>query len=111
MICRIWRGWTTPANAPIYQSLLVSEILPGIAGRAIPGYRGAHLARRAVGDEVEFITLLWFDSMESVRAFAGEDYQRAVVPPKARAVLSRFDEGSAHYQTVLEPGAESRPQS
>ncbi len=106
MICRIWRGWTTPANAPVYQGLLVGEILPGIAARAIPGYCGAQLARRDAGGEVEFVTLLWFDSLESVRAFAGEDYEKAVVPPKARAVLARFDGRSAHYQTVPVAGAD-----
>ncbi len=106
MICRVWRGWTTPANASTYQALLVGEILPDIAARAIPGYRGAQLARREAGGEVEFVTLLWFDSLESVCAFAGGDYEKAVVPPKARAVLSRFDERSAHYQTVPVAGAE-----
>ena len=100
MICRIWHGWTTHENAAAYQSLLKEEILPGIAGRRIEGYQGEHLLRRDVGDEVEFVTVLWFESIESVRAFAGEDYEQAVVPAKARALLSRFDERSQHYQTL-----------
>lgn len=103
MISRIWRGWTTHENAAAYQSLLETEILRGIADRGIKGYKGAHLLRRDLEDEVEFVTILWFDSLEAVRDFAGEDYEVAVVPAKARALLSRFDERSAHYRTLLEP--------
>ncbi len=98
MICRIWHGWTTPANAEGYERLLRSEIFRGIAERGIPGYRGIELLRRAAGDSVEFVTLMWFDSLESVRAFAGADYEMAVVPPEARALLLRFDARSAHYE-------------
>lgn len=105
MITRIWRGWTTPENAAAYESLLLTEIFPGIAGRKIDGYRGISLARRDLGGEVEFVTLMWFDSLEAVRAFAGDGYEVAVVPPKARAVLSRFEERSAHYETVVPPPA------
>jgi len=100
MITRIWRGWTTRENAAAYQDLLLREIFPGIAGRKIPGYRGISLARRDRSTEVEFVTTMWFDSIAAVRAFAGDNYEVAVVPPKARAVLSRFDERSAHYETV-----------
>jgi heme-degrading monooxygenase HmoA len=102
MISRVWHGWTTPANADAYESLLKSEIFTGIQDRQIAGYRGIHLLRRDLGEEVEFITIMWFDSMESVRAFAGEDYEAAVVPPKARAVLSRFDARSQHYEVKVE---------
>jgi heme-degrading monooxygenase HmoA len=92
MISRVWHGWATPANADAYEALLKSEIFTGIKNRQIAGYRGIHLFRRNVGKEVEFVTVMWFDSMEAVRAFAGEDYEVAVVPPKARALLSRFHE-------------------
>ncbi len=97
MIGRIWHGWTHPDNADAYESLLKSEIFLGIEGRQIPGYRGIRLLRRDLGDEVEFVTLMWFDSLEAVRAFAGEDYEAAVVPPKAQALLARFDARSQHY--------------
>ena len=103
MITRIWHGWTTPDNADAYQELLETEILPGIARKEIPGYRGAHLLRQALDQEVEFITLLWFDSLDSVRAFMGEDYEVAYVPDAARKVLSRFDARSEHYDVVLDP--------
>ena len=98
MICRSWHGWTAPANADAYEALLRTEIFPGIARRAIAGYRGIELLRRADGDAVEFVTLMWFDSIDDVRAFAGEDHEMAVVPPKARALLQRFDARSAHYE-------------
>jgi heme-degrading monooxygenase HmoA len=98
MISRIWHGWTTPENADIYEALLKSEIITGIQARKIAGFNGMHLLRREVGDEVEFVTIMWFDSLDSVRLFAGEDYEVAVVPPKARAVLKRFDARSQHYQ-------------
>jgi hypothetical protein len=103
MICRIWHGWTTPENAAAYERLLRTEVFAGIARRAIAGYRGIQLLRRDLATEVEFVTVMWFDSLAAVRAFAGEDHEAAVVPPAARALLSRFDERSAHY-SVLEPG-------
>lgn len=102
MICRIWHGWTAPSNADAYESLLREEIFAGIAARGISGYRGIQLLRRGTGDvtdeEVEFVTIMWFDSFDDVRAFAGDDYARAVVPPAARALLARFDDRSAHYE-------------
>ena len=98
MISRIWHGYTTFENADIYESLLKSEIFTGIKGRAIPGFEEIQLFRRELENEVEFITVMWFDSIEAVRIFAGQDYEAAVVPPKARAVLKRFDERSQHYE-------------
>jgi hypothetical protein len=97
MICRVWHGWTSPANADAYEALLRTEIFRGIAGRGIAGFRGIELLRRDETDAVEFATLMWFDSLDDVRSFAGEHYATAVVPPKARALLQRFDAESAHY--------------
>jgi len=102
VIARIWHGWTTPSNADAYESLLKEEIFVDIRDRQIVGYRGIQLLRRSAGDEVEFITIMWFDSTDAVRAFAGEDYEVAVVPPKARALLSRFDGRSQHYEVRAE---------
>lgn len=98
MICRIWHGWTTPADADDYERLLRTEIFPGITRRAVAGYRGIELLRREGQDEVEFVTLMWFDSLDAVRAFAGEAYTVAVVPPAARHLLQRCDPESAHYE-------------
>jgi antibiotic biosynthesis monooxygenase (ABM) superfamily enzyme len=100
MISRIWHGWTTKENADIYEELLKSEIFVGIQERQIPGFIGIHLLRREDEAEVEFVTIMWFESIDAVRSFAGEDYQVAVVPPKARAVLNRFDEHSQHYKVI-----------
>jgi len=102
MISRVWHGWTTPANADDYEALLKSEIFTGIKNRQIAGYRGIHLFRRNLSNETEFVTVMWFDSIEAVRAFAGDDYEVAVVPPKARALLSRFDARSQHYEVKAE---------
>ncbi len=103
MISRVWHGWTIPEHADEYERLLRTSILPGIAAKDIPGYMGAHLLRRPVVDEVEFVTVLWFESLDSVRNFVGEDYEVAYVPPEARAVLARFDDRSQHYETLLTP--------
>ncbi len=102
MIGRIWHGWTTPVNADAYEALLKSEIFVGIGERQISGYRGIQLFRRFLGAEVEFVTIMWFDSLEAVRVFAGEDYEVAVIPPKARALLARFDARSQHYEVKAE---------
>jgi heme-degrading monooxygenase HmoA len=103
VISRIWHGWTTRENAAPYEALLRSEILPGIASRRIRGLRGTHLLRRDVSEGVEFVTILWFDTIDAVREFAGKDYEAAVVPEKARRLLTRFDARSQHYETVLAP--------
>ena len=98
MIARLWHGWTTPENADVYENLLKTEIFHGIAAKGVKGYRGIRLLRRTSGNEIEFITLMEFDSWEAVKQFAGEDYERAYVPPRAREVLARFDERSQHYE-------------
>jgi heme-degrading monooxygenase HmoA len=99
MIGRIWHGWTTSQNADKYESLLKEEIFSGIANKKVPGYKGIQLFRRPLADdEVEFVTIMWFDSWDAVRQFAGEDYERAYVPAAAREVLARFDERSRHYE-------------
>ncbi len=102
MISRIWHGWTTPANADIYENLLKEEIFVGIQNRHIPGFNNIQLLRREAGSEVEFVTIMTFDSLDSVREFAGEDYEAAVVPENARAVLTHFDARSQHYEVVAE---------
>ena len=106
MICRIWRGWTTGANAPVYEALLRSTVIPEIEARAIAGFRGIDMMRRDARGEVEFATIMWFDDMAAVRAFAGVDHEVAHVPAAARAVLSRFDERAVHYDVFDRRGQE-----
>ncbi len=98
MIGRIWHGWTKPENADEYERLLKEEIFPGIAAKNVVGYKSIQLFRRPLDNETEFITIMWFDSLDSVKQFAGEDYAKAHVPPAAREVLERFDERSQHYE-------------
>ena len=98
MISRIWHGWTTPENADRYEQLLKTEVFPGIFAKNVSGFERIELFRRNSGDEVEFITVMWFDSLEAVKAFAGDDYETAYVPAAARQVLKRFDAQSQHYE-------------
>lgn len=100
MIFRIWHGWTTPANADAYQRIVQEEVFAMIAERQIAGYRGIDLLRHDGPDEVEFVTIMRFDSLADVRAFAGDDYERSVVPPQARAVLKRFEDRARHYDHI-----------
>ena len=98
MIARIWYGYTNLHNADAYETLLKTEIFPAIVARNISGFMRIELLRAPPGDEVEFATVMWFDSLESIKAFAGADYETAVVLPKARALLKRFDARSRHYE-------------
>ncbi len=100
MIARIWHGWTTTADAKTYEKLLRDEIFPAIAARNIAGYRGAELFIREDGEEVEFVTLLRFDSLERVREFAGPDESKPVIYPKAEPLLTRM-ERSRHYRIAV----------
>jgi hypothetical protein len=100
LICRLWRGWTTPENADTYQRIVNREVIPAIEERNIPGFRHIDLMRRDLGDEVEFQTLMWFDSLDAIKAFVGEDYAVSHVPDAARAVLKRFDSHAAHYEVI-----------
>ncbi len=99
-IKRIWHGWTTLERADDYWRVLTQIVIPGIEAKSIPGYRGIEVLRREHATEVEFVTMMTFDSIESVIAFQGEDYARCYVPDVAQAVLSRWDEVATHYQIV-----------
>jgi heme-degrading monooxygenase HmoA len=98
MILRVWHGYTTHENANTYEQLLREEIFHGIEAMNMKGFLGIELLRRTVGDEVEFITIMRFSSLDDVKAFTGEDYEVAYVPAAARKVLKRFDERSQHYE-------------
>ena len=101
MIARIWHGYTKPENADAYEAMLKPEVLPGIS--RVKGYRGSYFLRREHGSEVEFITILLWESLDGLRELAGPDYEVAVVPPERRKVLSHFDERAAHYEVILSP--------
>ena len=97
MIARIWHGWTSLENADVYENLLKTEIFPGIASKNVAGYRGIQLLRRQLHKEVEFTTIMQFDSLDAVKQFAGEDYEKSYVPDQAKKVLLRHDDKSQHY--------------
>src|SRR5437762_1302615 len=103
MIARIWHGYTRPEHADAYESMLKPELLPGIS--KVKGYRGSYLLRRNSGAEVEFITILLFDSLDSIRAVTGPDYETAVIPEERRKFLSHHDAKSAHYEVAAKHGA------
>lgn len=101
MIGRLWHGWTKPENSDKYAELVKIEVLPTFY--KVRGYKGAYFFRRDSQDETEFVALTFFENMQAVRQFAGEDYEKAVVPPQARKLLSRFDQESRHYEMVSSP--------
>jgi heme-degrading monooxygenase HmoA len=98
MIARIWHGRARPEHADSYEALLKPEVLPGIG--KVEGYKGSYLMRREVGDEVEFITIILWDSIDAVRAFAGPDYETSIIPEERRKYLSQHDAKAAHYEIV-----------
>lgn len=98
MIARVWHGWTKPEDADGYESHLRPELLPGVSKRK--GFRGSYLLRRKAGKEVEFVTILLWDSMEGIKELAGPNYETAVIPEERRKYLQRFDAKAAHYEVV-----------
>ena len=101
-ISRIWHGYTTHENADSYETLLRSEIFPHIQNRNITGFNSIQLLRRVINDETEFITIMQFNNIQAVKDFAGENYEKAVVPEAARKVLKRFDATSQHYEIIVD---------
>jgi heme-degrading monooxygenase HmoA len=102
VIARVWRGWTKPENGDAYEEFLRTHVFPALTGR-VSGFRGGYVARRDVDDEVEFLVMTLFDSLDAVRAFAGDDYEVPVIEPEAVRLLSRFDERAVHYDVVIAP--------
>lgn len=103
MIARVWHGYTKPEDADAYESMLKPELLPGVGEKK--GYRGSYLLRRDLGAEVEFITILLWDSLDDVRAAAGhDDYETAIIPEERRRYLKRFDAKAAHYEVAATHG-------
>jgi heme-degrading monooxygenase HmoA len=100
VIARIWHGWTSRENADAYVRFLREQMFPSM--HRMPGFRGVELLRRDDGEEVAFVTVSRFESLDAVRTFAGDDYERAVIEPEAKALLSRHDERSEHYDVVVE---------
>ncbi len=102
MIARIWHGYTTFENADVYEHLLRTYVFPSIEEKKVKGYKKISLLRRKLKDEVEFITIMLFDNIESVKEFAGADHERSYVPDRAKKVLSRHDATAQHYEIINE---------
>jgi heme-degrading monooxygenase HmoA len=100
MIVRVWKARVTPENAPLYREHLRSHVLPTL--QSLSGFIDATLMERDTGEDVELIVSSRWDSLRAVRQFAGDAYEKAVVAPGARAVLSSFDEEVAHYELTVE---------
>jgi len=100
MIARVWHGWTSTQNAPAYEALLKEEIFIAIGDRKIDGFHKIELLKRRLGNEVEFVTIMWFHSIEAIKGFAGKEYEKAVVPQKAQQLLLRYDALSQHYEVA-----------
>lgn len=96
MIARIWHGYTKPEHADAYEAMLKPELLPGVG--KVKGFEGSYLLRRDAGAEIEFITIMLWDSLDAIRAFAGRNYKDSVIPEERRKYLSRHDAKAAHYQ-------------
>ena len=99
-IKRVWHGWTTRENAERYQTILNEQVLPGIEAKNIPGYQKIEVLRFERQDEVEFVTIMTFESLRNVIDFQGENYQRCYVPAAAQQVLKRWDQESTHYELI-----------
>lgn len=99
-IKRIWHGWTTKPNADKYQKVLQEQVLPSIEAKHIPGYKEVEVLRIELKDEVEFITMMTFESIQNVIDFQGENYQKSYVPEVAQKVLKRWDLEATHYELI-----------
>lgn len=102
MIARVWHGYTKPEHADAYQALLTPELLPGLS--KVKGFKGSYLMRRDTGAEVEFITIILWDSIDAIRAVAGSDYETAVIPEERRQYLARFDAKASHFEVASVQG-------
>lgn len=96
-IVRIWRGWTTTDNAIKLERALREEAIPGIEANKPKGLNGIELLTMNTGSEVRFTTIMYFDSIESVKAFAGEDYTKAHIDPSVAPLLLRYDQIVEHH--------------
>jgi antibiotic biosynthesis monooxygenase (ABM) superfamily enzyme len=98
VITRLWRGWTAKENADAYEAFLLTELFPKL--RELPGFAGADVLRREDGDEVAFVTLTRFTTLDAIRAFAGDDFETPVLEPTALALLAHYDDRAQHFETA-----------
>jgi len=101
-VIRTWRGWTTLENAPVYEKMLIDEVFPAVKKKGVDGLEKVSISTLTKNDEVEFFLILQFNSLDAVKAFAGEEYENAYIPENAQRVLKRYDETAAHFELKKE---------
>ncbi|HKF18059.1 MAG TPA: antibiotic biosynthesis monooxygenase [Candidatus Dormibacteraeota bacterium] len=106
MIARLWRGWATRANADSYVDHYLTSVLEHL--RQVDGFIDAELLRRDDGEDVELVSITYFESLDAIRTFAGADWEAAVVAPEAQRLLLRFDERCSHYAVSVTASAADR---
>ena len=100
VIARIWKGWTTQGNASAYEELFRDVVLPKVT-QGVSGYISTNLLRREAGEEVEFTTIFWFESLEAIKSFAGPNFEQAVVPDQVKELMSHYEETVHHHDVAL----------
>ena len=101
-IIRTWKGWTTLLNAPIYEDMLINEVFPSVKKKGVDGLEKVSISTLKKEKEVEFFLVLQFDSLDAVKSFAGENYEKAYIPDNAKAVLLRYDDSAQHFELKQE---------
>jgi heme-degrading monooxygenase HmoA len=102
MIVRLWRGQAPASTASAYQKHATETVFPALGQLA--GHRGAWLLRRDAEGHSEFVAMTLWESLDSIKAFAGEDVSTAIVEPEGRAALSSFDDFATHYEVAFNNG-------
>ena len=97
-IIRTWKGWTTLENAPVYEDMLINEVFPAVKKKGVTGLEKVSISTMEKTDEVEFFLVLQFDSLDAVKTFAGENYEKAYIPENAKRVLLRYDDTTQHFE-------------
>ncbi|MEN8126021.1 MAG: antibiotic biosynthesis monooxygenase, partial [Bacteroidota bacterium] len=97
-IIRTWKGWTTLENASTYENMLINEVFPAVKKKGVDGLEKVSISIQNKKTEVEFFLILQFDSLDAVKAFAGENYEIAYIPENAQRVLLRYEETAQHYE-------------
>ena len=101
MIARVWRGSTKPEHADAYEAMLKPELLPGLS--EVPGFKGSYFLRRDLSTEVEFVTIIFWESLDALKVFAGEDYEISIIPEERRQYLSKHQERAEHFEVISGP--------
>ncbi|MBL8103299.1 MAG: hypothetical protein JNM02_12265 [Anaerolineales bacterium] len=100
MITRMWHGRVLTEKASAYREFLNARAIPDY--RSVAGNISVHILERADGEITHFITLTFWDSLESIKAFAGEDVETAKYYPEDQDFLLEFEPKVVHYEVVGE---------